>query len=290
VEDETMMQRGWCCRAAVLAAAIVMGLAAAGPAAMAQERAEAVAACPRCSAALDAGWCATCATGYVRGLEIKCRSCLGAMRSAAGGWCEACEVGYVGGSKTKCASCFAAMQVPDGAWCDGCKVGYVGARKTSCRSCFAAMRAPGGAWCDGCKVGYVGARKTSCRSCFAAMRAPDGGWCEGCSVGYARGLETRCRTCFAAIAANGTCDGCGMRFQDGRSLRRVALHVHGLGAEGATDAVRGILAKQAGVGAIAIEPEKGIARFELDTTDGATVEPIAAALEAAGYAAHEGGH
>jgi hypothetical protein len=215
----------------------------------------------------------------------KCPECSATLE--ASGWCEKCKAGYAAGLKTSCRSCIVAIHA--NGWCDGCNVGYADGQKTSCKGCLAAIQADG--WCDDCNVGYAGGRKTSCKSCFAAMKAADGGWCEDCKVGYARGLKAKCPKCFAAIKTNGACEDCGTRFRDGHAFKRVALHVQWDEEQfGASEKVRKILSALEDVSGVTIDAASGDVMFELETTKGASVAAVIAALAKGGFEAHEGGH
>jgi hypothetical protein len=211
---------------------------------------------------------------------LECPDCTGTLD--ARGWCTQCNAGFAQGLKTSCPSCLTAIQ-SDG-WCQDCKVGYAKGAKTKCPSCLKALQSDG--WCEDCKVGYVAGKKTSCKTCFAAMSSDGGAWCSDCGVGYSKGLKTKCRTCFAAIAVNGTCQDCGVRFQDGRSFEQVVLHVEALDSDGKIASLRQTLGALTGVSSVGVDRKSGEVSFEVETTQGQTNAPVIHALTAAGYVAH----
>lgn len=238
--------------------------------------------CKSCLNAIDAdSWCDDCKVGYANAQKTKCKSCHVLMKVDDGGWCDGCNVGYARGVQSKCKSCLDAIR-KDG-WCDGCKAGYVGAQKTTCKSCYGLMKTADGGWCDGCKVGYVGGKKTKCRSCFDLMISKDGGWCADCSVGHAKGLKTKCRKCFDAIRANGACEDCERRFQDGSAFRTVHLHVRDIKKE----KIEAILKGMTGISKVQF-PERDRVDFELNESSKTRMQDVLDAIQKAGFEAHEG--
>lgn len=153
--------------------------------------------------------CGDAQTNSADAAECSCE----ADKAADAGWCAKCEVGYVKGEKKECKGCVDAAQ--GGAACADCAAKEPGAKETGAKE-TGAKGAEGSAGecgpdCKCCSKGECSGK--DCKCC--AKRAADAGagdadaclckqgkagepvWCEKCDKGYVDGEEAHCKGCVA---------------------------------------------------------------------------------------------